>query len=279
MVVAVIDSGLSSIHNFGANIIGGVWIKENNNKFEIDNTYEDEIGHGTAIVDILLDTAPGINVFCIKIFENQMYTSLERLCVALEYIYDNLICDLIQISAGVTVVENFSRLSNIINKLHEKNILIVSAFDNNGSISYPAALENVIGVDTTNECKKGEYEIVEDGIIDIRASNSYFRTKWINPKHVIIRGSSFTTAYITGVLVKTISQLKNYKSKHDLINHLKQSAKRIYSSSNSSKLFDDSSFVRGINKAIAFPFNKEIHPISIFPELLDFEIKSEAKRS
>ena len=46
--------------------------------------------------------------------------------------------------------------------MKEKGIIIVSAFDNSGIISYPAALASVIGIDVKNNMF--EYEFVKNTV-------------------------------------------------------------------------------------------------------------------
>lgn len=272
--VVVIDSGICSFHDFGESIIGGIGIDELDGKCTVINNFEDEIGHGTAVVDILLKTAPHVKVFCVKIFDNDIVTSFNKLCYALEYVYENIDCEIIQISGGVTFLEDYKRIKLIINNLVDKKVHIISAFDNDGAISYPAAFENVIGVDTSPDChKKEEFELIEGNIIDIRGTNTYFRVKWVEPRNIIIKGSSFVTSNIVGLIANYINNHGNYNSKTELLNIFRKSAKKIYSHKNYRTIFYPKQFVKGIKKAIVFPFNKEIHSIAAFSNLLPFEIE------
>lgn len=271
--VVIIDSGISSRHDFGNSISGGISIVEGNGECVIEDGYEDEIGHGTAVADILLNTAPAVKIFCIKIFENEIVTSLNKLCFALEYIYENIDCKLILISGGLTVLKEHIRLNSIINYLYNKKTYLISAFDNDGAVSYPAALENVIGIDISPDCnKKEEFELVEGSIIDIRGAGTYFRVKWVEPKNIIIKGSSFTASYITGLILNNLVNSEYYESKTDIINSLRQFAKRIHKTTRYKKIFNAQEFVTKIEKAIIFPFNKEIHSIAAFSDTIDFEI-------
>ena len=195
-----------------------------------------------------------------------MNSNYEVLCYSLEYVYNNISCDIIHISAGVVLLED-GKLKRIVNDLSNKKIVIVSAFNNEGIISYPAAFENVIGIDINYNYKnKEDYDIVYNSVIDIRATSAYFRVKWVNPESIIINGSSFSAAYFTGVIAEMLSNKS--LNKNEIINILSKSAKNIYRS-NAKKVKQN---ILKVEKAIVLPFNKEIHPIAANEDLLDINI-------
>lgn len=53
---------------------------------------------------------------------------------------------------GVNIVDDVNQLQIVREHLSAIGVIIVFAFDNAGSISYPAAFENVIGVTSDFNC-------------------------------------------------------------------------------------------------------------------------------
>ena len=68
MKVVVIDSGYSGIPK-NCSSINGISIYENQGCFSFADDYTDKIGHGTAVVNILLENINrDVDLFIIKIF-------------------------------------------------------------------------------------------------------------------------------------------------------------------------------------------------------------------
>ncbi|GJM70758.1 hypothetical protein HMSSN036_29740 [Paenibacillus macerans] len=64
----------------------------------------------------------------------------------------------------------------------------------------------VIGVDTKDEYgDRKDIYYIENSIIDILVPNKFYRTIW-NDRKTILKGSSFATACITGMLSQIIKK-------------------------------------------------------------------------
>lgn len=268
--IAVIDSGVDASINFETNTINRYSVKRYFNTYQvIKDKCRDEIGHGTAIINILNTNLNNISFSMFKIYDAILESEEERLIFTLNHI---LHCDsfnIVHISSGLTQPQNYYKLYNVCKSLYEKGVIIVSAFDNDGSVSYPAAFPFVIGVDLSDrQLALNEYEYVENSIINIRASAAFHRLKWISPPTMLAQGTSFSSAYIT-ILVARLRQ-NSFYSFCDILNNLKINAVRSYDEPTYS-LYDDA-FIHSISKAIVFPFNKEIHSLAMYRNLLSFEI-------
>lgn len=279
--IAIIDSGISSKHNFRESIVGGVsvCIDENGDVIYLEDDYEDTIGHGTAVIDAILKVCSNVVFTCIKIFHSELSASMETLIASLQYIKNYVNCDIIHISAGVTYIDDYPFLLEKLDYFSQNNITIVSAFDNNGAISYPAACPQVIGVDGDEKLKNiKEYYITENGVIDIIVADYFHRLKWVSPTEIIIKGISFSCCYVTGMIANIVYKKQKRYSKEDMLYALRHSkyAKFLPNKNinNDTKNWTDGFlFTKQIKKAIVFPFNKEIHPLAIFASELPFEIK------
>jgi hypothetical protein len=262
--VVVIDSGInSSIKTDGISII------EHKNKIITSQVFEDEIGHGTAINSIINKKVPTSRVFNIKIYKGKKVNP-DLLLYALRYVYENIKCKVINISLGINHYSNISALYDICHLLNEKNIFLVAAFDNNGIVSYPAAFDNVIGVDASSvDLKIYEYDYIENSIVNIRGSMREQKLKWKNDKYEIVSGSSFIAPHITIKILSILDQNSGNLSYNKVLENLKKYSRKsiVFNAQNKYKLLDFT-----IKKAISFPFNKEIFPLARFKNRLKFEI-------
>lgn len=150
-------------------------------------------------------------------------------------------------------------------RLHQKKKYLVSAFDNNGSISYPAAFETVIGVTTGNECYHNhDFYIVNNSMVNVCAKGRAQRLVWLRNSLLVGSGNSYACAHITGIL-------SLYINSHDPKDILTERCLGSIDVGVEKK----SVFVNPVakyKKAVAFPFNKEMHSIIRFHDQLRFEL-------
>lgn len=259
--IVIVDSGIRTTHPklahytfSGYNIIDG------------SDNIEDNLGHGTAITGIIKNLVPCAEIFMVKIFDNDYYIDFSDLCNALEFICNNVDFDVLNLSIGLTECPDHNKLENLCNLLSKKGI-VVSAFDNFGSISYPAAYSSVIGVDGTLEyTNPWEFDYIEDLTINIRGKGGNQRVLWSDPDYMIQGGSSFACAHITGLIAKMLQN--NKLSKKDILSEFRTNAMNIYEASN----YQDNYPKFKIKNAICFPYNKEIDTIIRNRSLLGFNL-------
>lgn len=100
--IVIIDSGVESTNT--DNVIGGISILlENEEVAIIEGEYKDDIGHGTAIYNIINDACEDVCFFIIKIFNHSFECDQRLLLQALLYVYENVNCNFIIISSGAIV--------------------------------------------------------------------------------------------------------------------------------------------------------------------------------
>ncbi len=271
--VAVIDSGLDLNNKifFNKKITGAaVKFSQEGSKVAAGD-FQDEIGHGTAVASILLGYVPGIELFILKITEGTSFTTQQsNLTMALEYLIDiEAKPDVIHISNGMLLCDNKKELEELIDRLASEGIIIVSAFDNMGGLSYPASFKNVIGIDTVSEYNKDiQYDFIENSDINIRGCLKKSKLPWIGIEYMIAEGASFTAPIFTAFAVRILEQKKADNS--GILKVLKEYAARIIRIENRRKTCRPPK--EFIKKAAVFPINKEIHGLLEYREMLDFEI-------
>lgn len=272
--IAIIDSGLNINHSkIDSNkITNGYHLKydEISDNIIISSDINDSIGHGTAIYKIIETLVPDAEITIIKIFDNELTINQTAFEKIMQYIVNNFEFHVINLSLGVVECESTDNLYSVCNNITEKGTIIVSAFDNLGAISFPAAFDNVIGVDISYSCnKKWDFEYISNSIINIKAKGALQRVYWTDPEYIMAGGSSFACGYVTAYVVKFMQQ-GIYKF-CDILNEFKSIAIK--------KHIDNTSLPNNCNiqriqikKAIIFPFNKEMHALVRYSDMLNFEI-------
>ena len=222
--------------------------------------------HGTAVCAIIAQhTSPNIKIHNFDIFHKEPQILTKKVISALKYIMDDGGYDIVNMSLGIRTPN--TELEDLCYKISHQGTLIVSAFDNAGAISYPAAYPFVIGVDTSPRCTHAEdFVIVEDSPINIRGKGGVQSLAWVEPPYTISQGNSFAAPYVTAFIA---SHFTNGPSQEQALDFIRRNAKHIYFSQKSKnttrKPFQ-------ISSASLFPYNKEMTSLISFRELLDFNI-------
>lgn len=149
--VTIIDSGVSLDHPlFSNDKINGFGYRDGCIVDEFNDTY----GHGTAVYNIIKKQCASDDILNIKLYNIENMVDEKYFINLLNYIYDHIEADILHMSLGLREVENYYELKEIFNRFESRNTSVIAAFDNLGSISYPAAFETVIGVTSSSDCVK-----------------------------------------------------------------------------------------------------------------------------
>ena len=260
--VVIIDSGYSS--KLISQKISG------HNIVDRSSDIHDTVGHGSAVLNIIYNICPNVSACVIKAFHDIDGLTYDDLCDALQYVIENISCKVLNLSLGFDYVEDHNRLHGLIKQLHQNGVIIVSAFDNSGHMSFPAAYGEVIGVDIDHKNNTYEISYIENGIVNIKVGYRHIKTVDQKGTRIIVQGASFATAYITGLILDYIKNENASSSITDVHSFLKNKSASIFSN----KEPTNNSFCESkkIQKAIVFPFNKEMHALAQFEKLLPFKV-------
>ncbi len=254
--IAILDSGVDSNRK-----------EFNNTNLKFLNDCTDLIGHGTAVTAIISRMVPKANLYCYSLFDNTGNVTTNELVAALHQVVSYQHFDIIHLSCGVVSIENINNLYDVCKNITDTGTLIIAAFDNEGQVSYPAAFDNVIGVDWCKYCTGTmDYYILENSIVNVMGTGSLQRLPWLNNSFRYVSGSSFAAPYITGIVAKMLSAGIGY---NNIWENLKKYAKKTI---NKPKNINSIEQTMNIQKAIVLPFNKEIQTLSLFEDMLTFEI-------
>lgn len=266
--IVIIDSGIENTHIIFKNKqTNGIHVFKQKGIYRTDSNITDKLGHGTAISGILTRYIEPDEIFMLKIYDEKLETDIDTLLYALNYIKENFYPTIIHMSLGVKTYDK--RLENICTLLSQSGYLIVAAYDNDGAVSFPAAFDCVVGVDVSYECTQiNKYIYIEDSIVNVLAKGGYYRIPWINNGYIINQGTSFSAAYITGQISKLLNPPFSLTQTLEI---LKEKAMKVYHG-NYNSFVPNQKIPFEIKKAAIVPYNKEIHSILNFEDMLDFEV-------
>lgn len=267
--IVILDSGVDCNYaKADDNNDSGISIIKDDYNYYIDHIFTDNIGHGTAIYSIIKKHNKFAKILNIKTFDHDPVIEEEKLLFALEYIYNNVETKFVNMSLGLPMPMQKDKLESIINKLFEKGTTIISAFDNSGCMSYPAAFKNVIGVSSNNLCKKvNEFIMIENSPVNIFANGNLQRVRWLNNSYIITGGNSFACAHFTGIISKELGEKKGDEGIHDFIKR-----KSKYNYSYPPHQHQNIFHTKNMKRAAIMPFNKEMHSLIRYEELLKFKV-------
>ena len=264
--IVIIDSGLDVGKGTA---ISGICIERTSNGFMIGNDLTDRVGHGTIIYSIISKRINRGRVYVIKLPDCRDDYSASGLIAALEYIKQNIHCKIINISLGYKTGDDINELYNICAELSSMGAVVLSAFDNEGCYSYPAAFDCVIGVDSKNDIKNiTEFDYVENSPVNILAKGNLQRIKMQDGRVLLVGGASIACAYMTSLLIDKIGNDLNFQS---ALTYLKTKARYSYCSNVLSKETGNRFFK--ITNAVIFPFAKESQAFLRFADKLQFHIQ------
>ncbi|KXY58789.1 peptidase S8 [Bacillus cereus] len=206
------DSGISKNH---PDLVGK--IKGEYNAINVDEPIVDNLGHGTAIAGIIaakdndkgvVGISPESDIFSVKVLSDSGEGDIGSLIRGIEWCINNEM-DIVNISFGLGA--NNLELRGTIDKAIQKNIIIVAAAGNNyiSKVEYPAKFANVISVGAIDSnlqrasfSSTGKIDFTAPGVNILSTNNlgGYERYS----------GTSFATAYVTGIIAKVISEEEHY---------------------------------------------------------------------
>jgi uncharacterized NAD-dependent epimerase/dehydratase family protein len=227
-------------------------------------------GHGTAVYNIIRKVEDIADIINFKLPWQE--DGIEETCLIelLKKIDREYPVDIINLSLGVNVAEDYESLFSVCHSLAAKGVILISAFDNAGAISYPAAFAEVIGVSSGQNCPRiDDFEYIEDTMINIGAKGGVQRLAWDKPDYLMLGGNSFACAHATVQAARFMSQgIREFGA---LLEAFKNKAVKTFSLGTVG-VTEKASPKPVIKKAALFPFFKEMHSLIRFTDMLDFEI-------
>ena len=276
--IAIVDSGIDASHSGVGDVAGGVHIqigKDGETVFWDDHA--DCAGHGTACAGIIRKKAPSAMLYSVRIFDDSLLADGRALIAAIQWCIDNEM-DVVNLSLGTTDVTFKASLQKICRKAVDGGVILVAAESNDGNESYPAVFPEVIGVTGGAIYEQDGFYYRKDQRIECVARGDEQRVCWLNGKHIMTGGNSFASPHITGIAAGLLKQHPKCSVQTVRLLLQEKALREVPQDRNKSKSdrqshrkdFQEDYF--WIKKATLYPYNKEMHSMMRYRDLLAFEI-------
>ena len=266
--VIIIDSGIDRDHiAFKHSNITTYCFK--NGEWLSEHIPDIKNGHGTAVASIVVSNVTNARICSFQVFNEQLECCECLLIECLKFIIKNIECKIINLSLGI---KNYSKeLESICLDLSRRGTILISAFSNEGGVSYPAGFDCVVGVDASHRCKKSEdFVYIRNGVVNVKAKGANQRVAWLQNKYMITQGASYACAYVTNFALKFLVKNSCYFSLDSFYNELEAKSIHIYENAKCDIL--ESSFLKKVKNVAIFPFNKETASFLHFNSMLSFKV-------
>ena len=276
--IAIIDSGIDASHSGVGDVMGGVHIQigEKGEVLFLDD-HADCTGHGTACAGIIRKKAPDAMLYSVRIFDESLIADGRVLIAAIQWCIDNEM-DVVNLSLGTTDVTFKKSLQKVCRKAVDAGVILVAAESNDGLESYPAVFPEVIGVTGGAIYEPDGFYYRKDQRIECVARGDDQRVCWLNGKHIMTGGNSFAAPHITGIIARLLEQHPKCSVQDIWLLLQKKVLNEISQDRNKSKsgrqahrkdFQEDYAYIK---KAVLYPYNKEMHSLVRYRDLLAFEI-------
>lgn len=276
--VAIIDSGVDCSHPNVGNIAGGVSIEIcENGEVVLSDDYSDCAGHGTACAGIIRKKAPNAALYSVRIFDESLIADGRVLIAAIRWCIENEM-DVVNLSLGTTDVTFKASLQKMCRKVVDAGVILVAAESNDGRESYPAVFPEVIGVTGGAVYEPEGFYYRKDLRIECVARGDEQRVCWLNGKYIMTGGNSFAAPHITGIIAHLLEQhpicsVQDIRLllQEKVLNEISQDRNKSKSGCQSHRkdFQEDYTYIK---KAVLYPYNKEMHSLVRYRDLLAFEI-------
>lgn len=169
-------------------------------------------------------------------------------------------------------------LQDICRKACDAGVILVAAESNDGRESYPAVFDEVIGVTGGAIYESDGFYYRAGQAIECVARGDEQRVCWLDGEHRMVGGTSFAAPHLTGIVAQLLQEHPNACIQNIRLLLQKKALKenknvRVVSLPAEEVLqediYDDYAWIK---KAALYPYNKEMHSLVRYRDLLSFEL-------
>ena len=285
--VAIVDSGIDASHPKVGFVAGGLALCSVPNGITASGgDWTDCSGHGTACAGIVRKKAAETEIYSLRIFDETLATDGTSLVAALEWTISKDM-DVVNLSLGSTDLSHREDLREVCRQAAKAGVVLVAAEHNAGRESYPAMFPEVIGV--SGGWVKGAYGYYYRAgeAIECVARGNHQRVCWLNRGEIMVEGTSFAAAHISGIVclireafpgatVEKVREVLLANSLPEKSNHIAGVGQSSHPPASrelvQASWSEAESSIRWIRKAAIYPFNKEMHALVRYRDLLSFDL-------
>ena len=147
--VAVVDSGINAGHPHIGPVEGGVSL--------VSDTWDDVMGHGTAVAAAIHDHEPRVGLYAVKIFDQSFSTEIDAVVRALEWCVANDM-DVVNLSLGTAKASHGELLRDLSRRLN----ILIAPYEFIGLPAFPGSFPWVFGVSGDPACSRQDLRSTSD---------------------------------------------------------------------------------------------------------------------
>lgn len=203
--VAVIDSGIDATHpQVGGRISGYVDVTERDGEltFEVE-PHEDLYGHGTACAGIIRSLAPECELYSVRVLGKLLLGRASVFAAGLRWAIDHDM-DVCNLSLGTGKREFYAVLHELADLAYFRNVMLVTAANNDAAPSFPSVFASVISVASHERQDEDLVYYNPAPPVEFGALGIDVRVAWTNGGSLVATGNSFAAPHVTGVVARIL---------------------------------------------------------------------------
>ncbi len=205
--VAVIDSGIDAGHpQIGGRVSGYVKIVERGGELVVEtDPHEDAYGHGTACAGIIRSLAPDCELYSVRVLGKLLLGRASVFAAGIRWAIDNgmQVCNL---SLGTTKKEFFAVLHELADLAYFRNVMLVTAANNEPIPSFPSVFGSVISVASHDRKDEDLVYYNPTPPVEFGALGIDVRVPWRNGGYITVTGNSFAAPHVAGVVTRILGK-------------------------------------------------------------------------
>jgi subtilisin family serine protease len=203
--IAIIDTGVNANHPHICAPTHGVVFDPD----EEEPSYEDVLGHGTAVTAAIQEKAPYADYYILKLFGNTLRSTGTRLLRAIEWTIEHKM-DVVNLSLGSTNLDHRPAMEALVAGAAKAGVLLVAARCSGNTPVLPGMLDGVIGVDVDWNLTRDQYRISDENGSFVFYASGYPRSLPGVPVSRNLSGISFAVANMTGFVARACEDLEEH---------------------------------------------------------------------
>jgi len=192
--VGIVDSGINARDPQVVAVEGGVGIRVRDGRVERDSSWEDLLGHGTAVAATIRGHAPSASLVSIRVFHRTLEAHFEAILYAIEWGVEERL-DLLNLSLGCANRERDETFDYACARARDRGVAVVSAAG--------ASLESSFLAVEADFALEGEEIRFEGGRFH---ASPWARPRGVLPREKNFHGTSFAVAHVTGIAARILSE-------------------------------------------------------------------------
>ena len=210
---AVVDSGVNPANPHISGVAGGVAFGSDGRAHD---DYLDRLGHGTAVSAAIVEKAPGIALYAVKVFDRELATGADTLVSAIDWAVHRKM-RLVNLSLGTSNVRHVDALQAAVDRASRNGVVVVAAAEHDGVRWLPGSLSRVVPVTLDWDCPRALYRPwTTDGGAIVFGASGFARPIPGVPPERNLKGISFAVANVAGFLARAMER-HPAASLHDII--------------------------------------------------------------